>query len=227
MGGGDEGNPPLFAEAAAQKGGNPLDPDRPVLSYVSRMDEDRALVARQLIAIAPELDRAVPGIQLLIAGGGNVLDERRIGNPPPFDAPSSAQRLPAVHRPPAAPSPPEAGGRRRSHRPAVVLAWTQACPGSRSCPPGPRPACRGQKGHESIQQAIRAASDDVSVTVLSNDPEQTHRQYGLEARLHQKKEHLQGVLPAQMVTQPCQLGIEVAHVLPVPDRHRHEDWANQ
>ena len=52
-----------------------LDPDRPVLSYVSRMDEDRALVARQLIAIAPELDRAVPGIQLLIAGGGNVLDE--------------------------------------------------------------------------------------------------------------------------------------------------------
>ena len=34
---------------------------------------------------------------------------------------------------------------------------------------------------ESIQQAIRAASDDVSVTVLSNDPEQTYRQYGLEA----------------------------------------------
>lgn len=52
-----------------------LDPGAPILSYVSRMDESRALVARQLIEIAPELDRAVPGIQLLIAGGGNVLEE--------------------------------------------------------------------------------------------------------------------------------------------------------
>lgn len=34
---------------------------------------------------------------------------------------------------------------------------------------------------ESIHQAIRTASDDVSVAVLSNDPEQTRRQYGLEA----------------------------------------------
>ncbi len=49
-----------------------LDPNRPVVSYVSRMDEDRALVARQLIEIAPELDLAIPGVQLLIAGGGNV-----------------------------------------------------------------------------------------------------------------------------------------------------------
>ena len=46
-----------------------LDKNRPILSYVSRMDEDRALVARQLIEIAPELDKRVPGIQLLIAGG--------------------------------------------------------------------------------------------------------------------------------------------------------------
>jgi len=52
-----------------------LDPSRPILSYVSRMDEDRALVARQLIEIAPELDKLVPGVQLLIAGGGNVFDE--------------------------------------------------------------------------------------------------------------------------------------------------------
>ncbi|MBQ9974409.1 MAG: polysaccharide pyruvyl transferase CsaB [Oscillospiraceae bacterium] len=52
-----------------------LDASRPVVSYVSRMDEDRALVARQLIEIAPELDRRVPGIQLLIAGGGNVYDQ--------------------------------------------------------------------------------------------------------------------------------------------------------
>ncbi len=34
---------------------------------------------------------------------------------------------------------------------------------------------------ESIQQAIHEASDDVSVTVLSNDPELTRRQYGMEA----------------------------------------------
>ena len=34
---------------------------------------------------------------------------------------------------------------------------------------------------ESIDQAIRAASDEVSVTVLSNDPGLTRRQYGLDA----------------------------------------------
>lgn len=52
-----------------------LDGERPIISYVSRMDEDRALVARQLIGIAPQLDRAIPGVQLLIAGGGNVFDQ--------------------------------------------------------------------------------------------------------------------------------------------------------
>ena len=52
-----------------------LDPDRPIVSYVSRMDEDRALAARHLLEIAPRLDQAVPGVQLLIAGGGNVFDE--------------------------------------------------------------------------------------------------------------------------------------------------------
>ena len=52
-----------------------LDSSKPIVSYVSRMDQDRALVARQLIEIAPQLDRAVPGIQLLIAGGGNVFQE--------------------------------------------------------------------------------------------------------------------------------------------------------
>ena len=52
-----------------------LDPARPIVSYVSRMDADRALVARQLIEIAPRLDKQIPGVQLLIAGGGNVFDE--------------------------------------------------------------------------------------------------------------------------------------------------------
>ena len=46
-----------------------------MVSYVSRMDADRAMVARQLIEIAPQLDRLVPGVQLLIAGGGNVFQE--------------------------------------------------------------------------------------------------------------------------------------------------------
>ena len=52
-----------------------LDPSRPVISYVSRMDESRALAARQLVAIAPKLREAIPGVQLLIAGGGDVFDE--------------------------------------------------------------------------------------------------------------------------------------------------------
>ena len=52
-----------------------LSPEKPVISYVSRMDESRALVARQLVAIAPRLRAAIPGVQLLIAGGGDVFDE--------------------------------------------------------------------------------------------------------------------------------------------------------
>ena len=52
-----------------------LDAARPVISYVSRMDESRALVARQLVAIAPRLREAIPGVQLLIVGGGDVFDE--------------------------------------------------------------------------------------------------------------------------------------------------------
>ncbi len=54
-----------------------LDPDKPVVSYVSRLDESRALAARQLLEIAPELSRAVPGVQLLIAGGGDVFGQLR------------------------------------------------------------------------------------------------------------------------------------------------------
>ena len=52
-----------------------LDGTKPIISYVSRMDEDRALVARQLIEVAPRLAEKVEGVQLLIAGGGNVYDE--------------------------------------------------------------------------------------------------------------------------------------------------------
>ena len=52
-----------------------MDPDSPVVSYVSRMDESRALVAEQLIRIAPELAERIPGVQILIAGGGDRFDE--------------------------------------------------------------------------------------------------------------------------------------------------------
>lgn len=52
-----------------------LKAEEPTLVYVSRMDESRALVARQLIAIAPKLAKAVPGLRMLIVGGGDVFDE--------------------------------------------------------------------------------------------------------------------------------------------------------
>lgn len=54
-----------------------LDPARPVVCSVSRLDEDRALVARQLVEGAQALDSAAPGVQLVIVGGGNVFDEIR------------------------------------------------------------------------------------------------------------------------------------------------------
>lgn len=47
----------------------------PVIVSVSRMDESRALVARQLIEIAPELAEQIPGVTLLVAGGGDVFDQ--------------------------------------------------------------------------------------------------------------------------------------------------------
>ena len=52
-----------------------LEPDQPVLSYVSRMDESRAMVARQLVELVPRLRKEVPGLQMLIAGGGDVFEE--------------------------------------------------------------------------------------------------------------------------------------------------------
>ena len=47
----------------------------PVITYVSRMDESRAMVARQLIEIGEDLAAAIPGLQILLAGGGDVFDE--------------------------------------------------------------------------------------------------------------------------------------------------------
>ena len=69
----DKFSPEVSGERVLREFG--LSPERPVISYVSRMDESRALAARQLVAIAPRLREAIPGVQLLIAGGGDVFDE--------------------------------------------------------------------------------------------------------------------------------------------------------
>lgn len=52
-----------------------LKDEEPTLVYVSRMDESRALVARQLISLAPSLAKAIPGLRMIIVGGGDVYDE--------------------------------------------------------------------------------------------------------------------------------------------------------
>lgn len=43
--------------------------------YISRMDESRALVARQLINIAKELNENIENLEIVIVGGGNVFEE--------------------------------------------------------------------------------------------------------------------------------------------------------
>ena len=43
--------------------------------YVSRMDEDRALVAKHLIEITQRLNSKIPDLKVIIAGGGNVFDK--------------------------------------------------------------------------------------------------------------------------------------------------------
>ncbi len=52
-----------------------LQPDSKKIVYISRMDEDRALVAFHLAEIAPEIEKAFPGTDIVIVGGGNVFDK--------------------------------------------------------------------------------------------------------------------------------------------------------
>jgi polysaccharide pyruvyl transferase CsaB len=52
-----------------------LNPKAPTICHVSRIDESTSLAARQLIELAPELNRRLPGVQVVIAGGGDVFDE--------------------------------------------------------------------------------------------------------------------------------------------------------
>ena len=262
----DKFSPDISGEEVRAEFG--LDRSRPIVSYVSRMDEDRALVAEQLIGLAPELDRL--GVQLLIAGGGNVFDKlkaraeevnARLGRPcitmtgPRTDVNrivAAGDLFVGVSR--AALEAMSAG------KPVIVagnegyqglfgpdkLAEAQAgnfcCRGLPASAPERlladvaaalalpreerdalgaygrqvifehysvrrmaqdalsvyeqvrqkkyRVVMSGYYGFgnagddailDSIQQAIRAASDDVSLTVLSNDPELTRTQYGLDA----------------------------------------------
>ena len=52
-----------------------LDPNRPIICNVSRLDESAAAATRVLIDIAPQLHERIPGVQLVIAGGGDIFSE--------------------------------------------------------------------------------------------------------------------------------------------------------
>lgn len=52
-----------------------LHPESKKIVYISRMDEDRALLAFQLVEIAPELLKLHPDLEIVIVGGGNVFDK--------------------------------------------------------------------------------------------------------------------------------------------------------
>ena len=261
-------SPALTGEGVIAEFG--LDRGRPILSYVSRMDEDRALVAGQLIEIAPELDRAVPGVQLLIAGGGNVFEklkaraeevnaqmgrrcvtmtgprtdineivaagelfvgvsraaleamaagkpvivagnegyhglftpdklaEARAGNFCCRGLPMSDPKTLLADVTAAFRLPPEEKKRLGAYGRQVIFDHYSVRRMAADCLSVYEQVRRkkyrvvmsgyygfGNAGDDaildSIQQAIRAASDEVAVTVLSNDPEQTRRQYGLDA----------------------------------------------
>ncbi len=52
-----------------------LSKDSKKIVYISRMDEDRALVAFHLAEIALELEKLCPGLEIVIVGGGNVFEK--------------------------------------------------------------------------------------------------------------------------------------------------------
>lgn len=51
-----------------------ISPHDSVITYVSRMDESRSLVAKQLIEVVPKLDRQIPNLKVIIVGGGDDFD---------------------------------------------------------------------------------------------------------------------------------------------------------
>ncbi len=52
-----------------------LQSDSRKIVYISRMDEDRALVAFHLVQVALEIEKRFPGVEIVIVGGGNVFDK--------------------------------------------------------------------------------------------------------------------------------------------------------
>ena len=66
-------SPKADFSAALQEFSLPKDSQKIV--YISRMDEDRALVAFHLAEIAPAIEKAHPGTDIVIVGGGNVFDK--------------------------------------------------------------------------------------------------------------------------------------------------------
>ena len=52
-----------------------IDTGRPVICNVSRLDENAAAATRMLIEAAPELHGRIPGVQLLVAGDGDIFQE--------------------------------------------------------------------------------------------------------------------------------------------------------
>ena len=52
-----------------------IDAASPILCNVSRLDNEACFVSRQLIEIAPELEKKLPGIKIVIVGGGDSFDE--------------------------------------------------------------------------------------------------------------------------------------------------------
>ena len=242
----------------------------PVIGHVSRLDDAASLAARQLIENAPALDKAFPGLHILIVGGGDVYEElsaraaeinRSMGRtcliltgprtdvnqllaacdlfvgvsraaleamaackpvilsgaqghtglftPELLDKavdtnfccrtdPVATQELLLSHITQALALPSERKAELGSYGRQVVQEHYSVQRMAADClavydqvrPRRHRVVMSGYYGFsnagddailEAIQQAIHEASDDIAVTVLSNDPELTQKQYGMEA----------------------------------------------
>ncbi len=49
-----------------------IDPDAPVICHVSRLDDETVMMAEKLISSMIRINREIPGVQLVIAGGGTM-----------------------------------------------------------------------------------------------------------------------------------------------------------